>query len=46
LRNTIAVAAEEAAAAPALGVSVVDVVRVVPSFEAWALIASRGAIKY
>jgi hypothetical protein len=35
-----------AAAAPEEGVSEVDVVRVVPSVEAWALIASRGAIKY
>jgi len=43
--NTIAVAAAEAAEAPEDAVSVVEVVIVVPSFEACVLIASRGAIR-
>ena len=41
----MAVAAEEAAAAPAEGTSEVEVVSVVASVDAWALIASRGAIR-
>lgn len=44
--KTRAVAAEEAADAPCEGLSEVEAVTVVPSFEAWALIASYGAIKY
>jgi len=44
--KTRAVAAEAAAEAPADGESDVDVVRTVPSVEAWALIASRGAMRY
>jgi hypothetical protein len=43
--KTSAVAAEAAAEAPEEGESVVEVVRTVPSVEAWALIASRGAIR-
>ena len=39
-------AAAEAADAPDDAVSVVEVVIVVPSFAAWALIASSGAIRY
>jgi hypothetical protein len=43
--KTKAVAADAAAEAPAEGESDVDVVRTVPSVEAWALIASRGAMR-
>jgi hypothetical protein len=45
LINTRAVAADAAAEAPAEGESVIEVVRTVPSFEARALIASRGATR-
>jgi hypothetical protein len=44
--KTMAVAAAEAAVAAELVESVVDVLRVVPSAEAWVLIASRGATRY
>ena len=43
--NTKAVAAAAAAEAPAEGESVVEVVRAVLSREAWAVIASRGAMR-
>ena len=43
--NTIAVAAADAADAPEDAVSVVEVVIVVPSFEACALMASSGATR-
>jgi hypothetical protein len=45
LMKTRAVAADAAADAPAEVESDVDVVRTVPSVEAWALIASRGAMR-
>ena len=45
--KAMAVAAAEAAAVAAeLVKSVVDVLRVVPSGEAWVLMASRGATRY
>ena len=44
--NTRAVAAALAAEAPEDGVSFGEEVTVVPSFAAWALIASSGAMRY
>jgi hypothetical protein len=44
--KTIAVAATEAAAAAELVESVVEVLRIVPSAEAWVLMVSRGATRY
>ena len=44
--KTMAVTAAEAAAAAELVESVVDVLRIVPSAEAWVLMASRGATRY
>jgi hypothetical protein len=46
LMNTSAVAAALAADAPEDVESVVEVVRTVPSAEAWVRMASRGAIRY
>jgi len=44
--KTMAVAAGEAAAVAEPAELVVDVLRVVPSAEAWVLMASRGATRY
>lgn len=44
--KTMAVAAAEAAAAAELVESVVGVLRVVPSAEAWVLMPSRGATRF
>ena len=44
--KTMAVATTEAAATTELVESVVDVLRIVPSAEAWVLMASRGATRY
>lgn len=44
--NTRAVAAALAAEAPEDGVSFGEEVTVVPSFAAWALMASSGAMRY